>query len=285
MAGPVASLIQQSRAITAQQDVILLAFAREMVVVLRAMDRRLGELVDDVARGVTSARVRAAQLAALRREIRAALTAAGYEAMVARVVLSPAVTQLVDLVLRQATGRAAAAFVTGSVSLRLRAAQALLESDWLQVGDDLSRQVWRTTVRSVFAQSPRLRIIREVQRTLDQSGRQARTSVDTAVAVYSRQVSAIASEDADAPAFVYLGPADGKVRPFCAQHLGKVYTRAAINRLDNGQLPNVFLTGGGYNCRHQFVEISRFSELRELLGTGKRAPEVEALFQGVRRAA
>jgi hypothetical protein len=59
--------------------------------------------------------------------------------------------------------------------------------------------------------------------------------------------------------FVYDGPsaADPKIRPFCAALMsqaerGKVWTRAEINELDNGMLPNVFVTCGGFNCRHQW---------------------------------
>jgi hypothetical protein len=76
--------------------------------------------------------------------------------------------------------------------------------------------------------------------------------------------------------FAYLGPADTKLRPFCREHVGKVFTRDEIHALDNGQLPDCFLTGGGYNCRHMFASVSKLSQWRELVGTGKRIPEIEA---------
>jgi hypothetical protein len=78
--------------------------------------------------------------------------------------------------------------------------------------------------------------------------------------------------------FRFYGPDDKLERPFChALHQGKAisraqgkrklfapastspdrsYTRAEIARMDNGQLPNVMLTGGGYRCRHQWVVAS-----------------------------
>jgi hypothetical protein len=67
---------------------------------------------------------------------------------------------------------------------------------------------------------------------------------------------------------------DALVRPFCREHLGRVYTRDEIAELDNGQLPNVLLTGGGYNCRHVWTEISAFSALAALHGTAGRMPEI-----------
>lgn len=58
--------------------------------------------------------------------------------------------------------------------------------------------------------------------------------------------------------YKYYGPDDKLNRPFCrhllaAQDEGKTYTRADIAAMDNRQLPNVFLTGGGYRCRHQWI--------------------------------
>lgn len=60
----------------------------------------------------------------------------------------------------------------------------------------------------------------------------------------------------------FEGPKDKLTRPFCKRMLERTkdrgLTRDEIDRLDNGQLPNVFMTGGGWKCRHQFVaEIVR----------------------------
>lgn len=59
-------------------------------------------------------------------------------------------------------------------------------------------------------------------------------------------------------AYSYYGPDDKLNRPFCkrildAQAKGRAYTRPEIEAMDNGQLPNPFLTGGGYRCRHQWT--------------------------------
>ena len=45
--------------------------------------------------------------------------------------------------------------------------------------------------------------------------------------------------------------------------------------MNNGQIDNVFLTGGGYNCRHTWMEVSKFSELRNLVNTDQRIPEMQ----------
>ena len=58
--------------------------------------------------------------------------------------------------------------------------------------------------------------------------------------------------------YFYYGPDDKLTRPFCERLLhdtraGRVWTRPEIEAMDNGQLPNVFQTCGGYNCRHQWL--------------------------------
>lgn len=60
--------------------------------------------------------------------------------------------------------------------------------------------------------------------------------------------------------YVYDGPFDRLNRPFCRRLLederfaGKAWTRAEIDRMDNGQFPvgSVMVTNGGWNCRHQW---------------------------------
>ena len=55
--------------------------------------------------------------------------------------------------------------------------------------------------------------------------------------------------------YEYGGPVDIKIRPFCGALMAanKNYSRDQINKMDNDQLPNVFLTCGGYNCRHVWL--------------------------------
>ena len=88
----------------------------------------------------------------------------------------------------------------------------------------------------------------------------ARTWADTAVSSWYRTAASMAFEEVQAatPAalqYRYSGPGDLKTRPFCRALLvaDKTYTRDEIDKMDNGQLPNVFVTCGGYNCRHIFV--------------------------------
>ncbi len=55
-----------------------------------------------------------------------------------------------------------------------------------------------------------------------------------------------------------LGPNDRKTRPWCEEKImqtkvGKTWNREEIDAMSNGQMPNVMLTCGGWNCRHQWI--------------------------------
>lgn len=89
---------------------------------------------------------------------------------------------------------------------------------------------------------------------------QARTIADTSTNVFYRTMAdrAYQAIQKDLPDMVlryrYSGPTDLLERAFC-RHLtsgNKNYTREEIDAMDNGQLDNCFLTGGGFNCRHQW---------------------------------
>lgn len=95
---------------------------------------------------------------------------------------------------------------------------------------------------------------------------QARTLVDTATMGAARLVFVEDVEDASERAgvpmvYAYLGPDDQITRPFCATILtrttGQVYTAAAIEQMGNGQIEPVRVYGGGYNCRHRWVAMTR----------------------------
>ena len=140
----------------------------------------------------------------------------------------------------------------------------------------MATTIWRTTVDGVLGLRPTVELVQDIADLLDISTKRARTVYDTAVSTFSRQVAQVGTTGEPSEPFIYVGPVDGKVREFCLDHVGKVYSRARIDDMDNGQLPNVFLTGGGYNCRHQWRRVSRLdTELLALVDTGEVEPGVK----------
>jgi hypothetical protein len=88
----------------------------------------------------------------------------------------------------------------------------------------------------------------------------AMTLADTSMSIYRRTITDRAVGVIEAGGrkvvFMYAGPRDKLTRPFCRHLLENPdarYTREDIEKMDNRQLPNPFLTGGGYNCRHQWL--------------------------------
>jgi tetrahydromethanopterin S-methyltransferase subunit G len=100
---------------------------------------------------------------------------------------------------------------------------------------------------------------------LDTTVPQAMTIADTSLSAFYRTIADRGYQiiEKDLPDTVevrysYGGPDDVLVRPFCRNLLtltraGKTWTRAEIGAMSNGQLPSVWLTGGGWNCRHQWL--------------------------------
>lgn len=284
-------------------------FAEELADILRRIERRLPGLLASARDGRVGAATTAARLALLRRQLRQLLTEAGYDDLLDVALASGLDASLRAIAATSPAYQRAVAFTSagrdGAFQATLRALVEVGRQDLLQQGALLSQQLWRASARGYLAAQPPHVILEDLAHILQRSHAQAATLYDTAISTIQRVTVqtivplrtevvgpdaperpplATAGDILPRPAdqlYWYAGPADALVRPFCREHLGKVYTRAEIDALDNGQLGNVFLTAGGYNCRHLWMPISRFSELAALQGTGERAPEVAAQMSTV----
>lgn len=258
--------------LAASLDATTAQFYDQLVQVWRRLDRQLGPLVRQAASESPSAIIRAARAGRLKAEIGTALDEAGWG-----VLISHATGTGLNAVLTSAKAVRLAADVAGftpSDMGRLDALKALSGSDVLAEGEAVSQALWRATVQGIYSSRSTDQILADLGDLLDHTAPQIRTLYDTSISVFAREVEALGvAQDPERP-FVYTGPNDAKVRPFCRVHLGKVYTKTAIDKMDNGQLPNVFLTCGGYNCRHGWTAVSKFSSLAPLANTGKRVPEL-----------
>lgn len=250
-------------------------FAAQLARVLRDMERQLRPVLQAAEAGSATAVVKAARANRTRREIRAVLERAGF-ADLAEAATGRALDGIVNEVLAARVELDLPSTLDTSAALQVQALKALQGADLLDEGETLARALWQATIRGVFASRPVEAILADLGDVLDGTEAQLRTVYDTSLSIFGRQVEALQAGDDPETVFVYMGPADTKTRPFCREHVGKVYTRATIDTLQNGQLDNVFLTGGGYNCRHVWQEVSKLSALRELVGTDQRVSEVES---------
>lgn len=237
-------------------------FARELSTVLRALERKLPPLLDEVTEGNRTAIVKAAQANRLRKDLRVVLEQAGYDELADAATSKPLDRMAARVLDGRRLAKASAELARGA-ALRVEGLKALQLAELLDEGDEVARALWQSTVRGVFVSKAPSDILSDLGEVLDYHEPQIRTLYDTSVSIFGRQVEALQAGDDPEARFLYTGPDDEKTRDFCAERVNKVFTREEVDAMDNGQLDNVFLTGGGYNCRHLWMEVSKFSELRE----------------------
>lgn len=259
------------------------SFARELAAVLRNTERRLGPMLTEAAAGSRTAIIRAVQANRTRRQIRDVLTEAGFDELAASATDAP-LDRMVRTVLAGRRAAELAGELTPSLEKRIAALQALMQVDVLDEGEQAARALWKATVRGIFGARPAGDILADLGKVLDRSEAQIATLYDTSISVFGRQVEALQAGSDPETKFAFVGPVDDRMRPWCRAHVGKIYARAQIDALDNGQLNDVFLTGGGYNCRHTWMEVSKFSELQDY-GPHQRIPEVQQDLEQLKEAA
>ena len=85
--------------------------------------------------------------------------------------------------------------------------------------------------------------------------RYAGTYANTAYMQFNRTVNAVTADQTGWNNYLYSGPIDGKIRPFCAKYIGETDSKENIMQMDNEQTSNVLIDGGGYNCRHKWCNV------------------------------
>lgn len=166
--------------------------------------------------------------------------------------------------------RAAAASLDGSP---LTTPAQILASDSLlrEIVEDSFDEIARASGLTAKAFQTSLTEASMVPKSIAQIGReiapaaaklegQVKTIANTALSRIQRRVQNVAALDIpeEERVFLWSGPDDDKViRPFCDVLAGYVLTPKQIGSLDNKQGLSVAEHGGGYNCRHTLVPMTR----------------------------
>lgn len=250
----------------ALMDVLTREFADELHEVLtltRAqIQRLLRELATDRTGRVVATTQNLQRAVALRQDILGLLERAGYHDLVARATDEP-LDRMTAQVLKSAPKLLTAYDLDALVALK-----EIRYAELLQLGEEAGIQMWRVVVDGVLGIRDIGHLVDDVADMLDVSDKIARQVYDTAVSSFSRQVALLGATGDAHEEFVYVGPNDHRTRPFCAALIGDVREREDIDKMDNGQLPNVMLTGGGWNCRHQWRRITSLDR-ETLRGQGR----------------
>ncbi len=268
------ALIARAHAIARTGEHLSAIFAAELAEIWMKAERALAHAIHEAAGGDPNATVSALRALTLQSKVRTILEQAGFDALIPAIVQTTA-SAFVALQVDPAK-------VVSAGAQTLDALQAIQAADLLAQGDIAATDLWRALVRQVLTTQPTREIVKNLADALDRSKANVQTLFDTQNAIFARQVEALATQDLpESQAYLYLGPLDSVTRDFCIELVGTVLTRSEIDKLDNGQLPDVFLTGGGYNCRHSWLAVES-RELRELTNTGTR---VESIQQNAERLA
>jgi len=86
---------------------------------------------------------------------------------------------------------------------------------------------------------------------------QINAELNTATAGFYRSVTQAKAKELNVDLFAYVGPQDGITRPFCKARVNKIFTSKQIAGWDNGTNLPAGIYGGGYNCRHDLVALSK----------------------------
>lgn len=258
-------LYQQAAKEARLVDRITADFADDLSGVLTGLNRQVRSLIAELettGKRLVATKASLGRALRLRGDLTTALQQAGYPDLVALAVDAP-LDRLAALHLEGRSIAATAAKVTPVDVDVLVALKEIRQADLLDLGDQMTTALWRSTVDGVLGLRQVPELVEELASVVDVSERQARTLHDTAVSTYGRQVDQLGLDGGLGDRFLYVGPGDSETRPFCREWLGQVLTRQEIGNLSNRQLPNVLLTAGGYNCRHKWQYIGTFS-LKEL---------------------
>jgi hypothetical protein len=113
--------------------------------------------------------------------------------------------------------------------------------------------------------------------------RQAANLAETSLMAFQREALVSQAEEAGIDLFVYEGPDDGLTRPFCAEHVDRIYTQGDLDAEENGQgLEPTSRYLGGFRCRHYLSPIT-VDEAQAMARSSPRivgGPEARAILGG-----
>ena len=127
-----------------------------------------------------------------------------------------------------------------------------------QMGNIIKKEI----VKGAIAGSTEKGIFDAIQQQAGLSGKQMETLVTTGLNDYSRSVSKVMIDQlGENQKYRYVGAIDDRTRDVCLDMWGS-------GNLTKGQIESrfgasVFISGGGYNCRHQWIPVQAESKSKD----------------------
>jgi hypothetical protein len=122
-----------------------------------------------------------------------------------------------------------------------------------------AKEVQKELMNTILTGASRSSLVERIGK-LDSTLRadQIQTIISTMQVTYMRQVQAyMGRELPESTLYVYAGPIDDKTRPICLE-------MAAAGELTMSEIeerfPGAFINGGGFNCRHHWRTVTKFTK-------------------------
>lgn len=129
------------------------------------------------------------------------------------------------------------------------------------IKDRFARDMVDYAVSSKLSGKDSKLIISEVSEKFATEGRRIGTEVDTALSSFDRATKKMLFENAGIERFIYVGPSDKVTRDSCAAALASENQQTGWTAADIAAFPGVdMVTGGGYNCRHDWLPFTGDAE-------------------------
>ena len=117
--------------------------------------------------------------------------------------------------------------------------------------DNMAQIIKKEVVNGIIAGTPVQTVLEAVRGQGSLRHDQLKTLIDTAMNEYSRSVTKVMIDSMPKETkYIYIGALDGKTRPACLDMMSAgELTKAEIEGTFGS---DVFINGGGYNCRHKW---------------------------------
>lgn len=201
------------------------------------------------------------QIVIIQRNARAQLNVMGWESAAAKFVNSFDEVELLGKQVLGALGRDLILKIPQRADT-VENLKALDLSAFDDYGNIAIRQLSKEVALNTLIGKPRTAVIKSMTKIMDGNVEAATQYADTSIRLFDRTVNGQLYEEAGIDTYAYFGPKDKVTRPFCLEHVGKIYTLAEIKKMNNGsaKFGNVWLYGGGPRCRHSFQPRPKATE-------------------------
>lgn len=127
-----------------------------------------------------------------------------------------------------------------------------------QIGANATTAIYNGIYDSLLTPVPLDKAVSVIRNSIDNVKLKsyAGTYANTEYMKFNRSVSAITSNQTGWNNYQFVGPIDAKLsHDFCLKHVGDVMTKEEIDESSKQYGFDLFINGGGYNCRHKWVNV------------------------------